>query len=611
MPGLKAIERQWIRNFQKCQLIDKENNLFRPDIAHMLFYGITENDSGLDFPNNFSDVYSSYEVYELDDAVELLLEYLHFIGIMISKDAITKHLEKFPEEIEKIYRKTYYLLKSLAHYKSDLDITNPYYDNSGDLYFLLRIASGESISTGQLSLFEDIDLPELYNRYIILPEGYENDPVVKDLFNKIESSNDSFFITGKAGTGKSTFIHYFARTTKKKVLLTSFTGLAAINIGGVTLHSFFRFPLRPLMPEDQGIPVFEEFYQKRKIIEQLDTLVIDEVSMLRADLLEAIDFSLRVNGGDPNQVFGGKQLLLIGDLYQLPPVTDSQDPVERLIFTEVYNSPYFFDSPSYKKLNPEYFEFLVSHRQKDDEEFVRQLDKIRTGNMDRQSFEYFNKQYIPDYIPNKDVFTIVLTATNYLADRINRNKLEALPNVKHVFEANIEGDFREDRYPTQKFLEIKKNAQIMFVRNDISNFQTQGRWVNGTIAKVDFIADNLIEVRMHNNSVYKIEKEVWENRKYKFDRKTRKIVSEVIGTFTQYPLKLAWAITIHKSQGLTFDNIVIDLGSGAFVNGQVYTALSRCKNLDGIILKQKIRQEDILADPRINHFLADNEVTFT
>jgi hypothetical protein len=246
----------------------------------------------------------------------------------MSEDAINMHLEKFPNDFEKFLKKVYYFLKTLAHYQDNLDITNPYYDNIGDIYFLLRIESGESITVGQLSLFEDLDLPDLYNRNIEIPPGYGNDPIVKALIDRIENSNNSFFITGKAGTGKTTFIHYLAQNSKKQILLCAFTGIAAINIGGQTIHSFFRFPLKPLLPNDDEIPIFREFFQKRKIIEKLDTVLIDEVSMLRSDILEALDYSLRNNGGRSDQLFGGKQLILVGDIFQLPPVTDSEDETE-------------------------------------------------------------------------------------------------------------------------------------------------------------------------------------------------------------------------------------------------------------------------------------------
>jgi hypothetical protein len=351
--------------------------------------------------------------------------------------------------------------------------------------------SSGSIRDGQLSLFEDLDLelPDLYNRFSGLPDGYEKDSVVKDLFNRIENSNDSFFITGKAGTGKSTFIHYFAKKTRKRVLLIAFTGIAAINMGGQTIHSFFRLPLKPLMPGDDEITIFTKYTQKFQIIEKIDTIVIDEVSMLRSDILEAIDYSLRKNGGNPAKKFGGKQILFVGDIFQLPPVMDSTGEVEQILFSEVYASEYFFDSLAFKAIKPHYFEFRVSHRQKEDLPFVGLLDKARTCEVDQQTLSKFNERYDPDYLPRIDEFVINLTANNTIANAENYRKLQELPYTRFTFEATIEGEFQEDKFPTSKILELKKNAQVIFIKNDPAH-----RWVNGTIAKIDFISGDLIEI---------------------------------------------------------------------------------------------------------------------
>ena len=603
---LRSLEKKWISNFKRTLFVDKDNMSFRSSLSYQLFYGRKDESYPEDYPHDFCEFYDNVDDFDQDTIIETIVEYLNIIGIKIQSEKINKHMEKYPGDLEKLIRKSYYILKALAHYDDDLDISNPYFDNNGDMYFLLRIESGESISGGQLSLFEDLELPKLYSKITSLPTGYEHDTVVKTLYNKIENSNKSYFITGKAGTGKSTFIQYFAQKTQKRIMLTAFTGIAAINVGGQTIHSFFRFPLKPLLPEDHEITLFREFTQKYKIIQNIETIVIDEVSMLRSDLLEAIDFSLRKNGGDPEKPFGGKQILFVGDIFQLPPVTDSNDEVENFLFSEEYRSEYFFDSKAYKKISPIYFEFQLSHRQKDDLPFVKILDKIRVCNVDENTLSSINERYNPNFTPRNEDFIITLTSINALANVENSRKLQELNYSRFTFDADIVGEFKEEKYPTQKTLELKKFAQVILVKNDPA-----GRWVNGTIAKIDFLAKDIIEIRLQNGQTHKLQKETWENRKYKYDREKKKIVSETIGSFSQYPIKLAWAITIHKSQGLTFDNVIIDLGSGAFVNGQVYTALSRCRTLNGIVLKRKLRKEDIILDRRIINFHQAEQLAYS
>lgn len=597
MPTTRQIERKWVDNFRRCPLVDNETGFYKTNYARQLFYGKQDDTYPSDFPHDFQNFLNTFHHLDREIAIDNLLEFLHLIGIKIRKEAINNHLEKYPDDFSKLTKKCRYIFKTLAHYDEDITISNPYQNNSGDLYFLLRIESDESVTGGQLNLFEDIELPYLYSRFTDFPEGYENDQTVIKLFNRIDNSNDSFFITGKAGTGKSTFVHYFAKKTKKKVIMTAFTGIASVNIGGQTIHSFFRFPLKPLLPEDHEIPIFKNYSQKYKIIEKIDTIIIDEVSMLRSDILEAIDFSLRRNGGNPNLPFGGKQILFVGDIFQFPPVTDSTDEVENILFNQVYKSEYFFDCVAYKNLFAIYFEFKVSHRQKDDLPFVQLLDKVRVCQTDNETLSKINERYNPNYIPRQEDFIITLTSINAIANAENAKKLQELPYTSNCFEAEISGEFKEHKFPTSKNLKLKRNAQVIFIKNDLAR-----RWVNGTIAKIDFISRDLLQVKLQDGSVHQVEKVVWENRRYKYDRDKKKIVSEIVGSFTQFPIKLAWAITIHKSQGLTFDKVIIDLGTGAFVNGQVYTALSRCRTLSGITLRRKLHQEDIISDKRIINF---------
>jgi len=597
MNEIKSIEKKWCKNFIKSSLVCQSTMEFESHIAHQLFYGIQTEDYPQGAPHNFNNNHRKWYNCKPEDVLDDIICYLHFIGITISKSNIEKHLAKFPEDYEKLISKCYYIIRSVAHYDNNFDVSKPYFDNVGDLYFLLRIESGESIEGGQLSLFEDLELPELYNRIKNIPKNYERTKYVLELFKRIEESNDCFFITGKAGTGKSTFIHYFTQNTTKKILLTAFTGIAAINVGGQTLHSFFQFPLKPLMPKDDEIPKFREFTHKYKIIESIDTIIIDEVSMLRSDLLEAIDYSLRENGGDKEKVFGGKQIIFVGDIFQLPPVTDDKDEVDNILFSEVYKSEYIFDSKAYREANPIYLNFNNLIDQKEDREFVALLDFVRECIDDDCVIDTLNSRYMPKSQVDPDEFTIILTSINRIADEENNKRLRELSFSKYIFNAIVSGEFSEDKYPTKRVLELKRYAQVILIKND-----PQHRWVNGTLAIIEFIANDVIEIRLQDGSKHELEMEEWENRKYKYDRKKKKVVSQVIGTFKQYPLKLAWAITIHKSQGLTFDNVIIDLGTGAFVNGQLYTALSRCRTLNGIILKKRIKKTDIITDTRILKF---------
>jgi ATP-dependent DNA helicase PIF1 len=396
---------------------------------------------------------------------------LHFIGIRLRKEAVTSHLELAPGDFHLFMQKSFFLLRTLAHHRENLNINNPFSENIGDIYFLIRIETGQK----QLAIF-DSDVKDLSKRDFKIPEGYENDSIVQNLFDRIENTNKSFFITGKAGTGKSTFIHFFTQKTKKEVVLTAFTGIAAMNIGGVTLHSFFKFPTRALLPGDEDIKIFQENDPKRKIISDLDTIVIDEVSMLRADLLQAIDYSLRNNGGDPSKLFGGKQIIFVGDIFQLPPVTKETDDADRYLFNELYNSAYFFDCDAYKELNPGFFEFTKSQRQRDDLEFVHLLDKVRNCDVDDATLKTLNERYDPNYIPKKEDYVITLTTNNSIANTENSKRLDEIPLMLYTFKGDIKGDFDEQKLSTNGTLYLKKGAQVIFIKNDLSGDR---RWVNG------------------------------------------------------------------------------------------------------------------------------------
>ncbi len=594
MPPISVIEKKWIANFAKSPLVDESSGNFKSDYAHQLFYERpAESTYPPDFPNNFSNFYFELANTDIQKALETCCVFLNFAGIGIDHKKAIEHIRQNPSDYKKFVEKCYYIIKTLAHTQT-IVLSNPFKDSFREIDYFARIESGEP----QLNIFDEpLYLPDLYSWFKNFPDGYEKNPIVKQLFERLEGSNESFYITGKAGTGKSTFIQYFAKKTRKNILMCAFTGIAAINVGGQTIHSFFRLPPKPLLPEDDEITKFEEYSKKYKLIQQIDTIIIDEVSMLRADIVEAIDYSLRINGGNPAKVFGGKQIIFVGDIFQLPPVANSNDELDNMLFTEHYKSKYFFDSHAYKRLNPTYFEFKISYRQGADQDFIKILDRVRVCDIDDDLLRNLNTRIDTSYTPKNDEFVITLTSNNSLAFNENHRRLDELLHTTFTFEAIIENEFKEKDYPTSKTLQLKRFAQVIFIKNDPA-----GRWVNGTIAKIDFISNNIIEVRLQNGDIHKLEQATWENRVFQYDRTKRRIVSELKGKFTQYPIKLAWAVTIHKSQGLTFDNVIIDVGTGAFVNGQMYTALSRCRTLNGITLKRPVKREDMITDERIINF---------
>ena len=422
------------------------------------------------------------------------------------------------------------------------------------------------------------------------------------LFNLVEQTHRSIFLTGKAGTGKTTFLNDFVKKTKKKHIVVAPTGIAAINAGGVTIHSMFGLPLRPFLPTLERIDSnlgnnivdlvqhFRYRKDKKKLLREIEIIIIDEVSMLRADVLDMMDFALRTVRRN-QQKFGGVQMLFIGDLLQLPPVVRDEN-----LLKQYYNSPFFFDSLALKELPLVTIELTKVYRQKD-ENFLKILNGIREGNPYEIDFDELNKRYNPNFEP-KDEAYVYLTSHNKMADDINQKKLNELPGKLYPFKAKIHGDFKESQYPNDEILELKSGAQVMFIRNDASG---ERKYYNGKLAEITRIDEHEIWVRIEgDNENYALKREVWEQKKYTLGP-DKKIVEEVIGSFEQFPIRLAWAVTIHKSQGLTFDRLIIDAGS-SFASGQVYVALSRCRTLEGIVLKSKITPEVIFSDHRVENF---------
>ncbi|MEI6435532.1 MAG: AAA family ATPase [Bacteroidota bacterium] len=422
----------------------------------------------------------------------------------------------------------------------------------------------------------------------------------QEAYNLVANTSQTFFLTGKAGTGKSTFLRYFVETIPKNFVVVAPTGIAALNAGGVTIHSFFQLPPRPFLPNDDGVMVFKKGSEKRRIIQALDTLFIDEVSMVRIDLLHAIDRSLRINGGNPNLPFGGKQVVFVGDVFQLPPVPP-KDNGEQQILSKTYGSLFFFHTDLFRTTGLPVIELKRVYRQTD-LAFINTLDRIRTDDFSQSDLDLINECVMPVKKPSQQDFAITLTTTNEMANGVNYSQLESLKTEEFKFTAIIEGDFSPEYFPTHQELFIKVGAQVMFVKNDMNK-----RWVNGTIGQTTNILEPKIEVKLQDGNVFQVKRERWERIKYTYNLDKKSIDAKVIGTFQQFPVKLAWAATIHKSQGQTFDNIIVDMGSGAFCGGQSYVALSRVRSLSGLFLKRPIDMADIFVDDEVREFANKNK----
>ena len=429
-----------------------------------------------------------------------------------------------------------------------------------------------------------------------------NNKEFQDALQLITHTRQSVFLTGKAGTGKSTFLKYICNHTKKKYVVLAPTGIAAINAGGVTLHSFFKLPFRPMLPDDPDLSlshgrIFEFFKypkEKRKIIAEVDLIIIDEISMVRADIIDCVDRILRVYSGNMRLPFGGKQLLFVGDVFQLEPVVPSD---QKEILSLFYASPFFFSARVFKDINLVPIELQKVYRQTDSV-FINILDRIRNNAARKQELDTLNGRYFPSFEPQNEDMYITLATRRDQVDFINEKKLAELPGEEYVSVGKIEGDFPESSLPTQLNLSIKEQAQVIFIDNDYER-----RWVNGTIGMVSGIDENgNVYVLLESGVEHLVEPTSWRNYKYKYNEKEKRIEEEIVGTFEQLPIRLAWAITVHKSQGLTFSRVVGDLTGGVFAGGQTYVALSRCTSLEGLVLKSKISSRDIFIRKEIVEF---------
>ena len=422
----------------------------------------------------------------------------------------------------------------------------------------------------------------------------EKNQELRNAWDFVEHTGISIFLTGKAGTGKTTFLRALKEHSNKRNVIVAPTGVAAMNAGGMTIHSFFQLPLSPFVPNANIKNRFDYSKEKRKIMRTLDLLIIDEISMVRADVLDAIDSVLR-RFREPNKPFGGVQLLMIGDLQQLTPVVT---PTEEELLQRYYDTPYFFGSKALRSINYVTIELTHVYRQQD-ETFITLLNNIREGNVSKSDLQRLNQRYDPTFQPKQGSDYIRLTTHNRMAESYNEDQLRNLPTRAYTFSAETEGNFPEYNYPTDFNLTLKVGAQVMFIRND-----NIGRYYNGRIGHVTYVDNEKISVLCPGDEeAFDVEAETWENTKYTLNEKTKQIEAEVQGTFKQYPLRLAWAITIHKSQGLTFEHAIID-AQASFASGQVYVALSRCKSLEGLVLASPIGNTAIINDSRVSDYIS-------
>lgn len=422
---------------------------------------------------------------------------------------------------------------------------------------------------------------------------------LRSAWDFVEHTGRSIFLTGKAGTGKTTFLKRVVEESKKRIIVVAPTGVAAINAGGMTIHSFFQLPFAPFVPNAQIKSKFDFSKEKRRIIASLDLLIIDEISMVRSDLLDAIDVVLR-RFKNRYLPFGGVQLLMIGDLQQLTPVVTPED--ERLL-APFYDTPYFFGSKALQQIEYVTIQLEKVYRQEDDV-FISVLNHIREAHPTPEDIKTLNARCKPAFIPKSGEGYIRLTTHNRLADDYNENELSKLPGASYRYRAEIQGNFPEYTYPTSDLLILKKGAQVMFIKNDPSG---KHEYYNGRIGDVVEISETSVSVLCHGDSeAIDVQPLEWENAQYQLNPETREIETKVQGVFKQLPLRLAWAITIHKSQGLTFEHAIIDANL-SFAPGQVYVALSRCKTLDGMVLSAPIEPRAILSDQRVENYIVHQE----
>lgn len=427
-----------------------------------------------------------------------------------------------------------------------------------------------------------------------------DNPEFQDAWGVLQRTHRSVFLTGKAGTGKSTFLKYIRANTKKKTIVLAPTGIAAVNVGGQTMHSFFKIPFKPMVPDDPDYAnparmrkMLRYTKEKVKLIQQLELIIIDEISMVRADIIDFVDRVLRFYSGNMREPFGGKQLLLVGDIFQLEPVVthDTRDILRRY-----YKNFFFFNARAFQQINLVAIELKKIYRQSDND-FISLLDRVRVNRATSADMARLNQRFNPDYQEINENFVITLATRRDTVDSINDEHMRALKTPEYSYIGQIEGDFPENSLPTALRLTLKEGAQVIFIRND-----KEGRWYNGSIGKVTLLRQDEVYVTLENGLELEVLPEIWENMQYSYNEKEKKVEEKVLGTFMQIPIKPAWALTVHKSQGLTFNNVVIDFVGGAFTGGQTYVALSRCTSLEGITLLKPLSERDIIVNMAVVDF---------